>query len=119
MLTYTQRTGDFTLDGEHIGRGYSGRGQWLNNPAGEHIRGEGPIPKGAYIMSAPRTSKNTGPYTIDLTPDGHNALGRTLLRIHGDNILLNNTASHGCIIAPRMLRKEIWESVPDHKIKVI
>jgi hypothetical protein len=45
---------------------------------------------------------------ILLEPVGHNALGRSLFRIHGDNA--QNDASHGCVILPRNIRELIWNS---------
>jgi hypothetical protein len=38
------------------------------------------------------------------------ALGRTLLRIHGDNDAQSHTASTGCIIEPLNVRNRIAES---------
>ena len=40
-----------------------------------------------------------------LTPNpGTNTFGRGGFLMHGDNSLLNHTASEGCIIAPRGIR---------------
>jgi hypothetical protein len=106
--TYNQITGKLTHDGRVVGTGYSGRGFGRNNPLAEAVRGVGPVPSGRYTIGRPHLGVHTGPHTMNLTPVGHNARGRTLLRIHGDNLAHN--ASHGCIILPPQVRHRISES---------
>ena len=86
--------------------GYSGVGAGLNNPSREHEGFVGPIPKGRYRMRVIPHAKYKPP-VLSLTPEGHNAHGRTLFLIHGDNQGLNFTASEGCIILPRPARESI------------
>jgi len=97
--TYSQSTGKINHNGTFIGRGYSGKGAGKNNPSMQHVRAEGPV-------------------TMKLTPIGHNALGRTLFRIHGDNQRMNFTASEGCIILSRSIREKIANS-DDTRLNVI
>lgn len=111
MWTYHQATGDLYHDKVLEGRGYSGHGADINVPAAEGHPGSGPIPRGRYRMARGRTSPNTGPITINLDPIGHNALGRSLIRMHGDNQLGNRSASHGCVIMGRAIRMEVDASV--------
>lgn len=89
--------------------GYSGYGDSKNNPTREHIRGEGPIPRGEYIIGPPRFSRNVGPIAMYLMPYGHMAHGRSALMIHGDNH--TQTASRGCVILPKPVREEIGRTV--------
>jgi hypothetical protein len=95
----------------HIGTGYSGINAGLNNPGMENIANTGPIPRGMWTIGTPRRSPNTGPHVLDLSPNGHNAHGRTSFQIHGDNTTPQpNDASNGCIILPRNLRETISRS---------
>lgn len=110
---YHQATGALLLGPCPTGRGYSGAGKTAaggrNNPAMEGVVAKGPIPRGRWKMTGLRLKHPTlGPFVILLEPVGHNALGRSLFRIHGDNAA--GDASHGCIILARDLRERIWES---------
>ena len=53
---------------------------------------------------------------MDLTPVGHNALGRDGFLIHGDNT--RHDASTGCIILPRDVRDQI-SNTGDNDIDVV
>jgi len=105
---YQQSTGQLSQNGLLIARGYSGFGKHKNVPESQGRRSLGPIPQGKYSIGPLRTSKNTGPFVMDLTPVGHDALGRTAFQIHGDNA--TGTASHGCIILDRPTRLRIGRS---------
>lgn len=110
---WSQSAGRLYRDGKPVATGYSGRNvpggqQGRNAPALEGVRAVGPIPKGGYAIASPRTSTKTGPYVLDLTAIGHNALGRSAFQIHGDNA--RGDASSGCIILPRAVREQIWAS---------
>jgi hypothetical protein len=78
----------------------------------------GPIPKGLYSIGTPRNTSNRGPYVLDLTPKGHNALGRSEFLIHGDSIKNPGKASEGCIILPKLVREKIANS-GDKVLKVV
>lgn len=98
--------------GQFHARGYSGRQTALNNPAMEHLKGIGPIPRGLYMIAAPRTSERTGRFVLDLTPLGHKALGRSGFQIHGDNKNGDFSASQGCIVIGPKERSEIANGSP-------
>lgn len=107
---YSQSTGEIRFNIAKIATGYAGRGHAKNQPAMEHLRSLGPIPRGEYEIQAPRASARTGPYVLPLIPVGHNALGRTDFQIHGDSRSNPGSASSGCIILPRRIREKIWNS---------
>ena len=117
---YDQSTGDLTHDGAFVGTGYSGAGRTLaegrNNPAMEAEKKKGPIPAGDWTIGAARKSDHTGPVSMDLTPVGHDAHGRTEFMIHGNNTADN--ASEGCIIMARGIRDEIAASA-DRDLEVV
>jgi hypothetical protein len=106
---YAQTTGKLTLDGKDVATGYSGHGDGKNNPDKEKEKGVGPIPRGLYKIGKARDYKGMA-NCFDLTPDGHDALGRTAFLIHGDSKSSPGTASKGCIILPPEVRKTIAES---------
>lgn len=111
QFIYQQKTGRLIgPDGKVWATGYSGHDEGVNNPAKESIRSVGPIPRGFWKIGAPYKSANVGPYALPLEPVGHNALGRSAFRIHGDNSKGDRSASHGCIIVPRAIREKIWAS---------
>ena len=106
---YSQSTGRLTRNGVTVGAGYSGAPPaGLNNPQMQQIRNVGPIPRGRYQIGTPRDTTRHGPHVLDLTPVGHNALGRSEFLIHGDKIAgPPKSASNGCIILARTLRNQI------------
>ena len=54
-----------------------------------------------------------------LTPQsGTNTYGRDGFLIHGDNTAMNHTASHGCIILPRIVRAGI-DASDDKVLEVV
>ena len=116
--TYSQKTGYLTRGGHTYSKtGYSGAGVGKNNPAMQDKRAVGPIPRGKYKIGKARDTDLHGPHVMDLTPDGHNALGRTEFLIHGDSVSHPGTASQGCIILPRAVREKISGS-GDHALIV-
>lgn len=117
MHTYDQASGLWTLPNGDTLTGYSGHDAGRNNPDMETVPTIGPCPRGLYTIGAPHTSPHTGPYTMNLDPVGHDACGRTALRIHGDNVA--HDASEGCIIIPGLVNREkIWIG-EDHQVTVI
>jgi Protein of unknown function (DUF2778) len=108
-FVYHQSTGKLTLNGKEIGSGYSGKGEGKNNPEKETVKRVGPLPRGAYNIGKPREWKGM-PNVFDLTPEGHDAHGRTQFLIHGDSRRNPGTASEGCIILSPAVRKTIAES---------
>lgn len=108
-FTWDQSAGRMDRDGTLIGTGYSGAGRGKNNPSMQAAVGVGPIPRGRWQIVRHYDSPNTGPFTLELSPEpGTDTCGRSAFRIHGDSIRNPGTASHGCIILPRALRELIW-----------
>jgi len=117
--TYKQSTGELSHKGTLIYKCYSGHEAGLNNPAYEADPGIGPIPVGLWTIGTSYTNPHTGPVTMNLDPVApFNAHGRTLFRMHGDNTAGNESASRGCIIAPRPIREAVAAS-SDHMLQVI
>ena len=96
------------MNGEFQGTGYSGRMEGRNEGTEESTPNVGPIPRGLYSIAPARYSERLGPLVMNLDPIGHDALGRTNFRIHGDN--KTHDASHGCIVLGPAIRKTIAES---------
>jgi hypothetical protein len=113
---YNQKTGELRHNGKKVAKGYSGAGEGRNNPGKEGVENVGPIPAGEYKIGAGHHHTKLGPQVMNLDPVGHDALGRTAFRIHGDNI--GHDASHGCIIINRGVRDQINKS-PDKVLRVI
>lgn len=114
LWSYSQSKGELRRDGDLITIGYSGHGEGLNNPDLEHVRSYGPIPRGLWLIGTPYDSESTGPFTLPLQyvhgPVPH---GRSAFRIHGDNRLLDRSASHGCIVVGRGIREMIAKSATE------
>ena len=116
MNIYNSKTGMFRFTDLSFSHCYSGTGKGRNNPAMEAVKAVGPIPRGMWLIIGVKDSVNTGPYSLILEPVEHDAHGRSLFRIHGDN--KEHDASHGCIImSPLELRRKIWQS-GDHSLRV-
>ncbi len=119
MWQYHQRTGALLRDGVSCGTGYSGHGAGLNNPQRESEHGAGPIPRGRWRIGAFGDGhRDLGPLVASLTPVDHDAHGRSAFFIHGDNAASNHSASHGCIVLARSLRRLIADSA-DHDLWVV
>lgn len=120
MWTYRQRNaagdGELDHDGVFEATSYSGKDEGRNNPAMEGVPSVGPIPRGLYHIDAARDGGHLGPVVMNLDPVGHDALGRTLFRMHGDNA--RHDASDGCIILGRTIREAI-DASPDRDLMVI
>ena len=117
--TYEQRTGWLSHDGEKVSRGYSGAKEGKNNPEMQDVANVGPIPEGKYEIGEPSDTKTHGPYVLHLTPDAANEMyGRSGFLIHGDSVVNPGTASEGCIIQPRAVREQVWNS-GDRDLEVV
>jgi hypothetical protein len=118
MWTWDQSAGLLSRAGKSW-RGYSGARNGKNKPSMQAAQGVGPIPRGRWTIVARKDSPNTGPCTLVLVPDaGTDTCGRSEFRIHGDSIANPGTASHGCIILPRVVRDLIWAS-GDRALEVV
>lgn len=108
--TWDQSAGTISREG-FTAQGYAGHEWGKNNPAAEAAPGIGPVPVGNWAIGTPHDSPTTGKFTMNLTPEaGTDTLGRSAFRIHGDSIDHPGEASHGCIILPRPVREQIWNS---------
>lgn len=108
---YDQSLGTLSYGTYLAGSGYSGAGNGQNNPQMEMDANLGPIPQGQYQIQAPVDDPHMGPYALELLPTGgQNMYGRSGFFIHGDSVEHPGSASEGCIIMPRAVREQIWES---------
>lgn len=97
--------------GSFVGYGYSGHGVGLNDPAQQAVADVGPIPVGKYEVGRFFDDPEKGPIVSHLTPmPGTDTHGRAGFMIHGDNKALDHSASHGCVILPRVLREQMMAS---------
>lgn len=113
MFRFNSKTGEwFAPTGSKIDVGYSGHGEGRNNPEMEGVADIGPIPRGLYRIIKPAYSdKKLGPMVMKLEPIDHDALGRSLFRIHGNNH--TDDASHGCPVLGPIGRGQIAASEDD------
>ena len=120
MWTYTQKTGALLQDGQQVAIGYSGFDDGKNNPAMQAVVNVGPIPQGDWtIVGPPVNTPDHGPYVLHLQPAlGTNTFGRSGFLMHGDSIEAPGCASHGCIIMPRIVREQVWNS-GDTELEVV
>ncbi len=117
--TYKQSNGEISsAEGLTWRGGYSGHGEGRNNPDMQDMPDIGPIPQGSYVIGmAYNDPGRLGPCVMHLDPmEGTNTFGRSLFRIHGDN--LEHDASEGCIILSLSMRSIISTS-GDRKLVVI
>ena len=119
MNTY-QQTGKFTFPDGTVVAGYSGNGQWKDNPASQDVKDHGPLPQGKYAgVKLFDPHPRVGAYAIELEPDPTNEMfGRGGFFLHGDSFDHSGDASDGCIVLPHDARVKFWES-GDHEIEVI
>jgi Protein of unknown function (DUF2778) len=119
MWLYEQNSGKLTdPTGTFSWVCYSGCGAGLNNPAMEHAKNVGPIPRGIYKLGEFLSDAEKGPFVSRLFLLTGDDFGRSGFMIHGDNRGLDHTASEGCIIAPHELRVKMSQS-DDRKLEVI
>ena len=117
--TYSQSSGELRHNGILVGTGYSGAGlnaaSGRNNPSMQNVPNQGPIPTGQYVIGPSYNHPQKGPISINLSPIGHNVLGRSGFMIHGNNV--QNNASQGCVILGPTIRQQIAAS-SDHVLMV-
>jgi hypothetical protein len=119
-LTYSQGLGVLSCKDGFLVSGYAGFETGKNNPAMDHVKNIGPIPRGVYRITGPEcigttfpcpdckgtSSHRHGPYVLRLHPDEANEMhGRAGFLIHGDNG--KGTASEGCICIERGKRQMV------------
>ena len=112
MWTYAQKSGDLLQNGQRVATGYSGIDDGKNNPAMQAVANVGPIPQGDWTIEGPPVNTTThGPFVLRLTPAAEtNTFGRSGFLMHGDSIESPGSASHGCVIMPRVVREQVWNS---------
>ena len=123
MFIYCISSGEMTeLKGgvtSTVAFGYSGLDAGKNNTRMIQVKGVGPIPPGHYTIGPARTSQQTGPMVMDLTPkEGTETYGRGSFECHGESRENPGRASHGCIIMPPYARGRI-DASPDRELLVI
>ena len=118
--TYVQSTGELQRYDAHVANGYSGAGAGKNNPDLEHIHNVGPIPQGDWkIVGPPVNSEKHGPFVLRLEPAHETeTFGRAGFLMHGDSKDAPGKASQGCVILPRAVREQVWNS-GDQDLKVV
>lgn len=124
MWVYEQGSGRlYSPDGLHAGTGYAGGNcgknkEAINNHAMQGEKNKGPLPCGVYTFGDVVLKSHLGPFAIPLNPEkSNNMLGRSAFYVHGDTTPTGN-ASEGCIILPRAVRNEMYESA-DHQLAVV
>ncbi len=112
MWTYVQQTGALLQDDQPVATGYSGFDNGKNNPAMQAVPNVGPIPQGEWtIVGPPVNTPDHGPYVLHLQPTPEtNTFGRSGFLMHGDSIESPGCASRGCVIMPRTVREQVWNS---------
>lgn len=112
MWIYAQKTGVLRRNGQAVGTGYSGFDNGKNNPDMQAIHDVGPIPQGEWTISGPPfNTAEHGPFVLRLEPSATtDTFGRSGFLMHGDSIQAPGTASKGCIIMPRLIREQVWNS---------
>lgn len=118
MWVFHQSTGQLFHDGKYVATGYSGHGAGLNNHTMEAVHGVGVIPCGRWRIGPVYDHPHLGRHIMALTPIGHDAHGRDAFRMHGDNPLMNHTASDGCLIFGLQVRDMVAAS-NDNDLEVV
>jgi type VI secretion system (T6SS) effector TldE1-like protein len=118
--SYAQKTGELNQDGKHVAKGYSGFDNGKNDPSMQELSNVGPIPQGQWtIAGPPANTADHGPYVLRLEPSPEtNTFGRSGFLMHGDSKEHPGCASHGCVIMPRPVREQVWNS-GDRELDVI
>jgi hypothetical protein len=129
-LVYSQSDGRLMdMEDRLVGQGYSGAPGHVNKPEFQDKVDKGVIPEGSYTVGeviVNRTdARGMGPDVIKLEPDPATAeriraMGRdpNTFYVHGDNGQRNGTASQGCIIMDKDVRKALKE-LQGAKIRVV
>jgi hypothetical protein len=86
----------------------------------ENVHNVGPIPQGDWTIEGPLVNTaEHGPYVLTLKPSADTpTFGRDGFLPHGDSKESPGCASHGCVIMPRSVREQVWES-GDRDLEVV
>jgi len=104
MIKYYQSTGELYLDTGEVLKGHAGVPRYSNNPEAQHLKNEGPLPRGFYRMTVHHGDlDNKKAPVIILTPcPGNEMFNRDNFLIHGGKF----NASRGCIIIDGAARRQ-------------
>jgi len=123
--SFEQSTGKMlSPSGDLVATGYAGGNcgqnpEGINNTEMQNVAKIGPLPKGVYMLGTVVMESKLGPFAIPLIPDPSNEMfGRGHFFIHGDTVGKPRCASEGCIIMPRLIREQIYNS-KDKTITVV
>ena len=126
--TYEITSGKLYSDtGELLDIGYSGQPPHVNDFAAVGEVGIGPIPAGSWRISGLEwDNPKLGPFVLILEPNEATmahviSLNRDpgSFRIHGERVEPPaGYASDGCLIFPRSIREQIWNS-GDHELDTV
>lgn len=112
---YEQGTGRFLhRNGDRtrlVAIGYAGAPPCLNDPAKDHVRQCGPIPKGSYRLRVLKHPRFAAPAIFCDPFESNEMFGRSGFYIHGDNRHGDRTASTGCIILSRLVRSKVADAI--------
>ena len=118
MWVYVQKTGNLyavhpPVIKDLVGAGYSGYGQYRNNPASQCFQDLGPIPRGQWAIGPLQENTVSSGHVLKdsmrLTPASTtNVCGRSGFLMHGDSS--TGLASAGCIILPLAVRHKVGNS---------
>ena len=118
MWIYIQRTGNLYHSSPPVlktlvGSGYSGYGQYKNDPASQCFQDLGPIPRGAWTIGPLQDNSTSSGHVLSnsmrLTPGASTATcQRDGFLMHGDNS--TGVASAGCIVLPLAVRQSVDNS---------
>jgi len=120
MWTYRQTTGELLHNSTLVAKGYSGHAEGYNQPSLQRVRCVGPIPQGEWAFQGPPfDSQSHGPYILHIVPKSNtDTFGRSGFLLHGDSVSHPGLASEGCIIMPRSVREQVWNS-GDRDLEVV
>lgn len=78
----------------------------------QSVRNVGPIPQGDWTITGPPiNTADHGPYVLRFTPKNETeTFGRGGFLMPGDSKSAPGTPSHGCVIMPRTVREQVWNS---------
>jgi len=104
-MKYYQSSGELHFENGTVLKGHAGIFSLSNNPDAQHLKDEGPLPRGFYTMTVRTTKYRTlWPPIIILTPcHGNQMFNRDGFMIHGGG----ERASTGCIIIDGKARREL------------
>ena len=118
MWKFIQASGQLFFNDVEVWLGYSGAGGGKNAPDRQHVRNQGPIPRGWWTIGE-ATDDGPTALSLPLIPDpGTKLFGRFGFYIHGENARRPGASSRGCIIVDHDVRVSLRDST-DRRLLVI